>query len=323
MDAGTKRKATDEESNTGDKRVKTKKQWRVPRKNDRGAIQAKAIQPGDSGIWATCNKGREGKCVAELRDLFTEYAEDMYGTAVAGGTPDDQDDADEPADIESEIQAEVAGIRKPTTVQLFTPVRVDVQCVVFFRTVAPVEPVSFVQRICEDAVNKKLRRRTKTVKRLSPMSLMGRASAEGLESVAKQVLAPHFHKQPFESRKFAIRPTLRNHSILSRDSIIKQVASMVGPGHVVDLKNYDLLIVVEVYQNICGVSVVNNDFEKLKRFNIAEIVDPTPADAVKQVQQALGGPAETPKDQTAGTSTADIQGSAVDDDTRAPEMDTS
>ncbi|RMZ11950.1 hypothetical protein D0862_02806, partial [Hortaea werneckii] len=300
--------------------VKTRKQWRVPRKNDRGAIQAKAIQPGDSGIWATCNKGREGKCVAELRDLFTEYAEDMYGTAA--GTPEERDDADEPADIESEIQAEVAGIRKPTTVQLFTPVRVDVQCVVFFRTVAPVEPVSFVQRICEDAVNKKLRRRTKTVKRLSPMSLMGRASAEGLESVAKQVLAPHFHKQPFESRKFAIRPTLRNHSILSRDSIIKQVASIVGPGHVVDLKNYDLLIVVEVYQNICGVSVVNNDFEKLKRFNIAEIVDPTPADAVKQVQQALGRPAEPSKDQAAGT--ADAQGPAViNGDTQAPEMDTS
>ncbi|RMY71177.1 hypothetical protein D0863_05315 [Hortaea werneckii] len=320
MDAGTKRKANDEESSTGDKRVKTKKQWRVPRKNDRGAIQAKAIQPGDSGIWATCNKGREGKCVAELRDLFTEYAEDMYGTAVAG-TPADNDDADEPADIESEIQAEVAGIRKPTTVQLFTPVRVDVQCVVFFRTVAPVEPVSFVQRICEDAVNMKLRRRTKTVKRLSPMSLMGRASAEGLESVAKQVLAPYFHKQPFESRKFAIRPTLRNHSILTRDSIIKQVASIVGPGHVVDLKNYDLLIVVEVYQNICGVSVVNNDFEKLKRFNIAEIVDPTPAEAVRQVQQALGRPAETSKDQTAGM--AGVQGPNVNDDTRAPEMDTS
>ncbi|KAI6801276.1 hypothetical protein KC361_g1892 [Hortaea werneckii] len=321
MDAGTKRKATDEESSAGDKRVKTKKQWRVPRKNDRGAIQAKAIQPGDSGIWATCNKGREGKCVAELRDLFTEYAEDMYGTAIAGGTPEDHDETDEPADIESEIQAEVAGIRKPTTVQLFTPVRVDVQCVVFFRTVAPVEPVSFVQRICEDAVNKKLRRRTKTVKRLSPMSLMGRASAEGLESVAKQVLAPHFHKQPFESRKFAIRPTLRNHSILSRDSIIKQVASIVGPGHVVDLKKYELLIVVEVYQNICGVSVVNNDFERLKRFNIAEIVDPTPADAVKQVQQALGRDTESSKDQAAGT--ADVQGSAVNDDTRAPEMDTS
>lgn len=48
--------------------------------------------------------------------------------------------------------------------------------------------------------------------------------------------------------QFAIRPTLRNHNILTRDSIIKQVASLVGPGHIVDLKNYDLLIVVEVYQ---------------------------------------------------------------------------
>ncbi|KAI7112663.1 hypothetical protein KC352_g35313, partial [Hortaea werneckii] len=59
--------------------------------------------------------------------------------------------------------------------------------------------------------------------------------------------------------------------------------------------------------------------------DIAEIVDPTPADAVKQVQQALGRPAETPKDQTAGTAdvTADVQAPAVNDDTRAPEMDTS
>lgn len=48
--------------------------------------------------------------------------------------------------------------------------------------------------------------------------------------------------------QFAIRPTLRNHNILSRDSVIKQVASLVGPGHQVDLKNYELLVVVEVYQ---------------------------------------------------------------------------
>lgn len=48
--------------------------------------------------------------------------------------------------------------------------------------------------------------------------------------------------------QFAIRPTLRNHNILSRDSVIKQVASIVGLGHQVDLKNYELLVVVEVYQ---------------------------------------------------------------------------
>ena len=102
----------------------------MPRKNDRGAVQAKAIQPGDSGIWATCNKGKEGKCVGELRDLFTEYAEMLYGPAIAGEGPKGVHDEDEEAsvDIESEIRAEVAGIRKPVAVQLFTPVRLDVQC---------------------------------------------------------------------------------------------------------------------------------------------------------------------------------------------------
>lgn len=48
--------------------------------------------------------------------------------------------------------------------------------------------------------------------------------------------------------QFAIRPTLRNHNTLTRDSIIKQVASIVGPGHEVNLRDYELLIVVEVYQ---------------------------------------------------------------------------
>jgi len=171
----------------------------VPRKNnDRGAVQAKVIQPGDSGIWATCNKGREGKCVGELRDLFTDYAERLYG----GDAGDDEANAaNGTVDIESEINAEVAGIRKPASVQLFTPVRLDVQCVVFFKTVAPVEPVSFVRAICEDAVSKSAIKRTRFAKRLSPMTMMGRASTEGLEKVAIEVLAPHFHREPFVARK--------------------------------------------------------------------------------------------------------------------------
>ena len=48
--------------------------------------------------------------------------------------------------------------------------------------------------------------------------------------------------------KFAIRPNIRNSSQLSRDSVIKQVASAVGPRHSVDLKAYDLLIIVEIYR---------------------------------------------------------------------------
>jgi tRNA acetyltransferase TAN1 len=87
--------------------------------------------PGDSGIFATCNKGREAKCVGELRDLFAEYAEQLYG---------DGDDADEnenegTASIENDIQAELAGIQKPPKGQLFVPVKLDVQCGEYLLTI--------------------------------------------------------------------------------------------------------------------------------------------------------------------------------------------
>ena len=46
-----------------------------------------------------------------------------------------------------------------------------------------------------------MRKRTRTAKRLAPMSLMGKATMEGLESVAKDVLAPHFHQAPVTPKK--------------------------------------------------------------------------------------------------------------------------
>ena len=78
--------------------------------------------------------------------------------------------------------------------------------VVFFKTIAPVDPVALVKRICEDAMNEPARKRTRFVKRLSPMTLMGRASEESLEKVAREVLAPHFHQQP-------IRPQTVSHRL--------------------------------------------------------------------------------------------------------------
>lgn len=35
---------------------------------------------------------------------------------------------------------------------------------------------------------------------------------------------------------------------MSRDGVIKRVADIVGPKHSVDLKNFDLLILVEIYR---------------------------------------------------------------------------
>lgn len=108
-------------------RPQTKKQWTVPRKNDRAGVQARAIQPGDSGIWATCNKGREAKCVGELRDLFAEVAAEAYGVS---GEVDGEDGGDIEGEIEKELE-DLNGSKAHSgseKAQLFTPIKIDMPC---------------------------------------------------------------------------------------------------------------------------------------------------------------------------------------------------
>jgi hypothetical protein len=98
--------------------------------------------------------------------------------------------------------------------------------VVFFKTVAPVEPVSFVQRICEDAMANPMHKRTRTAKRLAPMTLMGKATMEGLESVARDVLAPHFHQADVTPKK--VRGNEESH-VCSARADGNDFSSVFGP----------------------------------------------------------------------------------------------
>ncbi|MCJ1226339.1 hypothetical protein MMC12_002989 [Toensbergia leucococca] len=306
MEDFKKRKADDGAVDSIDKKPKHSKQWRVSKKGHLGTgTTVPSIQPGDAGIWATCGMHQEGKCTTELRDLFDEYASALYKTSIV----DDEETKPE-LDIEAAISREVEEMEKSKTDPWFQPVRVDVTCVLFFRTREPIEPVSFVHRICSDALASSSSKRSRWIKRLTPMSRMGRATEKGLEELCNIVLASCFHQEETMSRKvslsiigpprdppaqrageagpcfrapkqesFAIRTTIRNNSSLKRDAVIKQVADAVGKRHTVDLTTPDLIILVEVYKNICGMSVVDGDFHKLKRYNLAEIYNPTPKPA--------------------------------------------
>ena len=239
MDESKKRKS---EASNGDGAQKKSKQWRVPKKGQPSFVPP-SIEPGDSGIWATCEMGREGKATAELRALFEDYAHKLYGG------PEGQSDREAGnEDIEAEIEEEVQGMKSQVTKKkaLFQSVKMDIQCVLFFKTRPPIEPVSLVHTICADAAGGATQR-ARFVKRLSPMTMMGKATEDGLAKVADAVLRPVFQGDE-DGLKFAIRPTRRNHNIMKRDDIIRQIARAVGGDHRVDLKGYDRLILVDVYR---------------------------------------------------------------------------
>jgi len=252
MDADNKKRKSE---GPNDGHAKKSKQWRTPKKGQH-SYTAPSIEAGDAGIWATCEMGKEGKCTGELRDLFEEYAAKIYGNSKSANEEDGaSDDYDAEVDIEAEIKAELEGMKASGKKKqpLFQAVKVDIQCVLFFKTHPPIEPVSFVHAICKDALEGGLKR-GRWVKKLMPMTMMGKATPEGLGNVAERVLGPVFHTKPSEGEgqreglRFAIRPTRRNHNVMKRDEIIRQVAAGVGRGHRVDLKNYDYLILVDVYR---------------------------------------------------------------------------
>jgi tRNA acetyltransferase TAN1 len=92
-------------------------------------------------------------------------------------------------DIEASIRAEVAASKDE---KLFSAVYIDIQCVLFFKTRPPIDPVDFVRRICEAASSGSGVRKLRFVNRLTPMATMGKATEKGIEEVGNAVLGAHF-----------------------------------------------------------------------------------------------------------------------------------
>jgi tRNA acetyltransferase TAN1 len=120
-----------------------------------------------------------------------QYVKCLYGVVdpdIVHATEQDVED-----DIESSIWKEINSIAgKHGPAQLFTPVYLDLQCVLFFKTRPPIIPVDFVRRICEDASNNAAKKKIRFVNRLTPMTMIAKATEKGLEEVGKLVLGEHF-----------------------------------------------------------------------------------------------------------------------------------
>ena len=189
---------------------------------------------------------------------WEQYTEQLYGPfesgreGSAGRGGDEEGNGDGDMDIEAMMARELEGIRSTGQNggdwrnKLFISVKIDAQCIVYFRTNAPIQPSSFVHAICTDFASSGTRQ-SRWTSRLTPIERTGKATVEGIEEVAKHVLKPWFHEGQ-TGVAFAIKPTLRHHDVLTRDIIITTVARCVGQSHRVDLKNYDVLILVEVYK---------------------------------------------------------------------------
>lgn len=258
--------------------------WTTPNQANKLALERNSVpQAGDRGIWVTCARHQENKAAREVISLFEEYIESMYGIAPPSKeTAKNGDDDEEELDIEAAIAKELGEMKEKKTAEvrkeeddkaLLKAMKLNIDCLLFVRTKAPIEPVEFVRKIVVDTKECTDIRKIKCryLNRLTPMSVMGKATEQGLAETARQVLEEHFElkkgesteaseeekkkkdgegeKKEYKPYTYAIRPTLRNHSNLKRDVVINTIAGLINDErHKVNLTNPDKVILVDIFQ---------------------------------------------------------------------------
>lgn len=252
--AGEKRK---HEETKGDK--KPRKNWQQD--------PADHLSPFAVGVFITCVRGKEGAAVKDALDLFNDYA-DRHNLMDPAGDQNDEDD--EEADIEASIANELGSLKEKKTKSRFVSLKTNIECVIFIKTPKSVDPTDLVHGICTEAQgNPERKSGGRFLRRMTPIVASSDASLSGLEQSLPKALPREFAGEP---RKFKIEPTFRNHNVLNRDILIPRVAEAItqmGP-HTVDLKKYDVLVMIEVLRGFLGLSVVR-DWEKLRKYNLSEI----------------------------------------------------
>ncbi|KAL3475031.1 hypothetical protein BJX99DRAFT_247809 [Aspergillus californicus] len=248
-------------SNQSQKRRKGGNKWQKPQ------TAQSSIKTGDWGVFVTCEIGRERKCAAEVVDLFSQIVERPEDDRDEPGSDSDQED------IEAQIRREIEGLQPSTKKLLFDTVTFELPSIIFVRFDKSIDPEKLVHQVCLDACANPAKKSSRYIQRLTPARSIRKTLSVDLEEFAREILKPHFHSGG-PPKKYAIRPSVRGKHKFNRDVIIKTVADVVGPEHPVNLKNYDLIILVDVVQNIVSMSVAGSDYDKLKRFNLAELYNP-------------------------------------------------
>ncbi|KAI9318905.1 hypothetical protein DFJ73DRAFT_336881 [Zopfochytrium polystomum] len=244
-----------------------------------------AVQAGSSGVLAFCNRNKDQLAKKELLLLLNEYADQLYGeerpesaangeaavtkTTAAADDDDEDDDDEEEVGIEDAFAKEMGTLKKPKKTHRFSPQDVGIDCTIFIKAGAGIDPKALVGAILKDLDQTK-KKKTRFTQRILPIEQCSAAFLADIITLAKKIVVPQF---PSDSPvKYSIVFNRRFNDQISRDELIPKLAELVGPAHQVDIKNPDRVILVEIFKGICGMSVVD-DFYKYKKYNLEAVFD--------------------------------------------------
>ncbi|KAJ3274575.1 hypothetical protein HDV01_002417 [Terramyces sp. JEL0728] len=215
------------------------------------------LPTGTKGFLVTCHRGKERQSTTEITSIFESYT-----------NQDEQ--VDESKSIEDLLQQELNSI-KSTKKKIFSMIPTNIPCTLFIKTNDTIEPVSFILKLMNDFIDSKIKN-TRYTSRIIPITDTCFALMKDIKEMASKLIHAHFDDLPPST--FVIIPKIRNNTSLknARDELIKIVADIVPTKHKVDINGAEYSIMIEIMNNVCGVSIVS-DYNRLKKFNLEQFTE--------------------------------------------------
>ncbi|KAG9102463.1 hypothetical protein FRC06_001997, partial [Ceratobasidium sp. 370] len=204
------------------------------------------------GIWAMVVKGKEKQAAGELYNIVETISDQLWPrspTAEVDGT-DVPEPSDEDEDIEKQLAKELSDINKPrskaSAERRIASCPTDTTCVIYVSTNPPIDPVRVTLHHMEQVSQTGISG-TRALVRLIPASGVCAANMAAITALANDLFASVFGGDP---RKYKIELRIRNHAVLAKEEVIKEIAKCVpaDKGHTVSLTSQDTTILVEVFK---------------------------------------------------------------------------
>eukprot|EP00741_Cyanophora_paradoxa_P024447 tig00022075_g23604.t1 len=256
-EAGPSQKRAAAPSDAGDKaRIRAKK-----RKYFQGMQKCDLHSgPGLSGVLITTEQKRERDAAREAVTVFSELLEE--------GAPE-REDAGEEEDVAGALESELAQLKSKEQNPV-TAVDLETKGILFLRIINA-NPLDLIKRLIDNVKSTGVAPSRHCI-RFIPIMATCYASADDIGKHAQRVLQPYLLDESIPMKKYCILFSRRNNNTCSREKSMEAIEAHIGGRHLVDLRDPDIVIFLEVFKATCAIGVGVDYFSSAK-YNLRTLAE--------------------------------------------------
>lgn len=229
----------------------------------------------------------EFQAAKDCYELLNEYAEKIWG-------PEKREETDSKQSIEDDLAAELNELKESKDkVRRFQKVKTAVTGNFFISTTVE-DPGRLATAIFED-LKEKQEQRSRFVQRVLPVQTTCKAHLDTMRKTVEAVVGA-YDDADTPQLGYLVAGKIRHNSSLQHNAMLQEIVEVVKsakPQWMGELRKPDLVIMLDVLQDVCCISLMPRYLE-FRKYNLLEVTKPQ---LKPETPKESGPAAEAPKDE--------------------------